>query len=154
MASGREHMASNHGQERSHWSEFGKGLRNVATHLRTMHKESGTAGECKPADEVDKLANLAISHSNYHGEQVEACMKAANGNLMPLPEGQPFLRELIIKMIGEAIGNTVVPTNVSAVTPNRPRIAAIPSARQPLNAAPVKPNVPLEFEKMFAIDDE
>jgi hypothetical protein len=130
MASAREHMASNHGKEQAHWSEFGKGLRNVATHLRSMHKESGMTGECKPADAVDKLADLAVSHSNYHGEQVEACKKALDAEM-----------------------NKLVPSNVSAIVPDLPAdIRRVPRTGQP--KVPVKPNVPLEFEKVFSIDGD
>jgi hypothetical protein len=70
------------------------------------------------------------------------------GPNVPLEFSESFLRELIIKMIGEAIGN------VSAATLNRPRIAAVPSAGRPLKTAPVKPNVALEFEKVFSVEDE
>ena len=67
-------------------------------------------------------------------------------------EVKQFMRETIMKMVGEAIGNTIVPTGVSAVTPNRPGISAVPRGGQPTPAA--KPNVPDQFQKLVAIDDE
>lgn len=67
-------------------------------------------------------------------------------------EVKQFMRETIMKMVGEAIGNTIVPTGVSAVAPNAPGVRAVPRAgQQPI---PVKPNVPDNFQKLVAIDDE
>ncbi len=67
-------------------------------------------------------------------------------------EVKQFMRETIMKMVGEAIGNTIVPTNVSAVVPTAPDITAVPRHGQP-SAVAVKPNVPLEFEKLFTVDE-
>lgn len=68
------------------------------------------------------------------------------------PEVKQYMRETIMKMIGETIGNTVVPTHVSGVAPAAPGITAVPRAGAPA-ALPVA-NVPLEFQKVFAIDDD
>lgn len=66
------------------------------------------------------------------------------------PEVKQYMRETIIKMIGETIGNTVVPTHVSAVTPTPPGITAVPRAGQ----KPVeKLNVELEFQDLVKIED-
>lgn len=67
------------------------------------------------------------------------------------PEVKQFMRETIMKMVGEAIGNTLQPTSVSAVAPARPGITAVPRNGQP--APQVKPNVPLEFQKLVSVDD-
>src|SRR6266700_3666190 len=130
MPSGREHLASNHQKEHDHWSTFGKGLGNVATHLRAMHKETGMTGECKPADEVDKLAALAQSHATYHGSQVEECMKAADPADL-------------------AKRDQLEPTPVSGVVPDRPdhlRMIARPGQRP----VPEEAQVPREFEKLVS----
>ena len=71
-------------------------------------------------------------------------------------EVKQFMRETIMKMVGEAIGNTIVPTGVSAVTPTHPGITAVPRNGQPAPAPvaiPAEPNVPLEFKKLFSVED-
>ncbi len=68
-------------------------------------------------------------------------------------EVKQFMRETIMKMVGEAIGNTIVPTAVSGVAPAAPGITAVPRGGQP-PAPPAKPNVPLQFQKLVQVDED
>jgi hypothetical protein len=68
------------------------------------------------------------------------------------PEVQQYLRDTIMKMVGEAIGNTVVPTGVSAVAPNQPGVTVVPRAGQ--RPLPEKPNVDVQFSKLVQVDEE
>jgi hypothetical protein len=126
MASGREHMASNHQKEQGHWTEFAKGFGELSTHIRTVHKETGMNGDCKAAEACDKLSGLAQAHADYHAAQVEACMKAVDGEL-----------------------NKLIPHQVSSVYSH-----AVPVPRGGQPPLPGKPNVPLQFQKLVAVDED
>jgi hypothetical protein len=99
MATARQHIASDHQKEYGHWSAFAKGLGELGTHIRAMHKEAGMTGESKAGDACDKLKDLAQSHANYHGAAAEDCMKAADADM-----------------------NKLVPTQVSAAAPTPPGV--------------------------------
>jgi len=47
MATARQHIASDHQKEQAHWTAFAKGLGELGTHIRGMHKGAGTTGESK-----------------------------------------------------------------------------------------------------------
>lgn len=63
-----------------------------------------------------------------------------------------YALEHIQKLLGDKIGDKLVPTNVSALAPNRPGLTMVPRGGQP--AVPEKPNVPLEFEKLVRVDED
>jgi hypothetical protein len=97
MATARQHIANDHQKEHAHWTAFAKGLGELGTHIRAMHKEAGMTGESKPGDACDKLKALAQSHADYHGGAAEECMKAADAD-------------------------RTMPTQVTAVTPTHPGV--------------------------------
>ena len=126
MATARQHLANNHQAEHSHWSGFAKGLTELGTQIHQMHKEAGMKGECKAGEAVDKLAALAQSHADYHGEAAEACMKALDGDMTKL-----------------------APTQVSLITPTVPGVRPITRfGQKPIE----KPNVDLEFADLVKIE--
>jgi hypothetical protein len=102
MATARQHLATTHHKEQSHWNGFAEGLSELGAHVRALHKEAGMKGDCKAGDAIDKLVAAAQSHADYHGSQVEACMKATDDDL-----------------------NKLVPTAVSGVAPPRPNITPV-----------------------------
>ncbi len=81
MATARQHIASDHQKEQAHWTAFAKGLGELGTHIRAMHKEARMTSESKAGDACDKLKALAQSHANYHGTAAEECMKAVDANV-------------------------------------------------------------------------
>jgi hypothetical protein len=85
---------------------------------------------------------------DYH----KACMEKAAGDEMnksdsPVPASlESHVRAILVKMLGD----TLVPTAVSAVAPSRPGIIAVPRAgEQPV---PARLNVPEQFQKMVEVE--
>jgi hypothetical protein len=74
----------------------------------------------------EKLSSLHKGYADHHATQSEACAKAADGDLNKL---QPL-------------------NGISAVNPG---VRAVPRAGQ---REPAKLNVPVEFQKMFSVEDE
>jgi len=98
---------------KSETTEAGKDSKQILETLAGMHEEQS-----------QEHAGMAT----FHHESMEACAKAADGDL-----------------------NKLVPTSVSAVTPTRPGITAVPRAgAQPI---PEKIPVPEEFEKLASVED-
>jgi hypothetical protein len=65
---------------------------------------------------------------------------------------EKFALEQINKLIGEKIGDKLVPSAISAVAPTRPGIRQVPRAgEQPVST---KPAVPLEFAKLVDTEDD
>ena len=126
MATARQHIANDHQKEHAHWTAFAKGLGELGTHIRAMHKEAGMTGESKAGDACDKLKALAQSHADYHGAASEECMKALDPNM-----------------------NKTVPTEVSGAVADNPNVPAVPNHRQMLISA----NVEDEFVKLLGLDE-
>jgi hypothetical protein len=144
MATMREHLAGLH-------KNFAEHFRKKASHHEEMHK-SHTAHAAlhdtlykSTAMQVHKdfaaqhradakthegMAEHYSAQGDHHADQAEKCMKAADGDL-----------------------NKLVPTGVSGVTPTR--VVAVPRAGQrPLPTSADKPDVPIEFQKLFTVEDE
>jgi hypothetical protein len=70
------------------------------------------------------------------------------------PEVQEYMRKKAMEMIGQAIGDTVRPTEVSVVAPTAPAfgIRAVPRAGQK-SISSEAPAIALEFQKVFSSDD-
>ena len=127
MATARQHLASDHQKEQTHWTAFAKGLGELGTHIRAMHKEAGMTGESKAGDACDKLRALAQSHADYHGAAAEECMKAVDADM-----------------------NKLVPTQVSAVAPTNPGVTSVPRKEQ----RPISAKVEREFSKLLGLNPE
>src|SRR5258708_32864415 len=87
---------------------------------------------------------------DYHKASME---KAASDEMHKGADGsvpaslETYIRATIMKMFGDSL----VPTNVSAVAPNRPGIAAVPRAgQQPI---PERPNVPEQLPHLAKAAD-
>ena len=69
------------------------------------------------------------------------------------PEVANFVRKFALEQMTSALGNKIVPDNVRGMIPNFPSITAVPrTGQRQLNQDKVE--VPLEFEKLFSIDDD
>jgi len=151
MSTVRNHLASDHEREHTHWDGFAKGLTELGTHIRALHKEAGMKGESKAGDACDKLAGLAAGHAAYHAQQVEACRKAEDaGNLVKRANQVEELQVMVKAMVEESL-NEVAPTLVSKVAPTAPRLVLRPGQPDPNAATKL---VPPEFSKLVAVDED
>ena len=140
MSTVRQHLQTLHTNLADHHQKKTEHHAKMASHFAKLAKHLGKTETTEAAkDSKGILEALASEHEEmsqhhagqveHHNAQVEACMKADAGDL-----------------------NKLVPTSVSAVTPG---VRAVPRpGQQPVNKAPEKPNVPLEFQKMFEVEDE
>lgn len=85
---------------------------------------------------------------DYH----KVCMeKAASDELKKTDTAPASLENLVRSILVKMLGDTLMSTNISAVAPNAPGFRAVPRGGQP----PVKkPDVPLEFQKLVAVDEQ
>lgn len=138
MSTMREHLAGLHKREAQHHVHKAAHHAAVGEHYQKLAGHIGKSETTEASkDSAGILAELASLHeslsaehtsmSAHHHEMMEECSKAADGDL-----------------------NKLVPTQVSAITPDRPGIRAVPRAgQQPI---PERPNVPEAFEHLAAID--
>jgi len=62
------------------------------------------------------------------------------------------IQEIVLSQVEKAVGSKLVPTDVHRVAPDRPGLAGTLIPR--FGAAPItKVNVPIQFEKMFSVDE-
>jgi hypothetical protein len=109
--------------------------KSAAAHHRTMAeihgnvvaKAEGMEDNQKTFHECSKAAHDAAA--GQHDGMAEECSKAAEGDL-----------------------NKLIPTGVSAIAPDRPKITPVPRLGQP--AIPAAANVDPVFAKLFEVDDE
>jgi hypothetical protein len=138
MSTMREHLADMHKRHQQHHELKATVHKTMATHFKKLAghftKTEVTEAEKDAHGTLEALSNehdtLWQEHSDlaeYHEQQMEACSKAMDSDL-----------------------NKLIPTQVSGVTPERPR--AIPRHGQP--AVPAAPNVPLEFMKLVTVDEQ
>jgi hypothetical protein len=111
-------------------------LEEVLEHLSGMGDASGSYAEhcqacAKEAADAEKAAGDAMN-------------KAASG------VAPTALEEAVRRTFLKMYGNTLMPTAVSAVAPNRPGLTAVPRFGAP---SPAVPDVPLEFQKLVSVDD-
>jgi hypothetical protein len=142
-----EHLASHHKVAAAHHAGMEKLHRSIAAVHSGLHKESGVTGDedspnAQLAAHHDGLADMHKAHAAHHSSMMEAYAKTVESD---------DLNKLLEK-ISEKIGDRLVPTQVSAVLPNRPGVTLVPRGGQ--QPVPVKPNVPLEFEKLVMVDED
>lgn len=125
-----------------------KAHESIATHHRTMSKCHGDAmGKAvagNPEHEFHKGARAAHdAAADAHDQMCQECMKVTGDEL------NKNTADLVKRL--EHLENTIQPTRVSAVAPNAPGVRAVPRAgQQPI---PDRPNVPIQFEKLVAIEE-
>jgi hypothetical protein len=124
MATMKNHLADMHKREAAHHTA-------AAGHFQELVKCIAKASNEEVTNGKDTLAALVSEHQSmatYHADCADKCAKANDNDLDKLQ-----------------------PSQVSGLALERSGIHAIPRTGQPV---PVIPNVPLEFEKVFSIDDE
>lgn len=141
----------------------------IADHLKTVHEHLvghhselaksyhelsslGKAAKSKMRDEEivsDKitqcLGKIAATHqatAQFHKDMMGESSKVTGDELSK--NGSDLVKRL------EILESTIIPTKVSAITPNAPGVTAVPRAGQ--RAFSEKPNVPVAFEKLVAIE--
>jgi hypothetical protein len=142
----------------------------VSEHLKGFHKSAmercDTVSKCvgklagmakasksdmKDADEeglcgtLQKISDAFADGASYHKSAMQECSKADVAdelNKAATPEFEKRLRHL---------EDTIVPSRVSAITPNAPGVRAV--LRHGAPELPARPNVPIQFEKLVAIEE-
>jgi hypothetical protein len=93
---------------------------------------------------LQKISDAFAAGATYHRAAMEECSKATGD------EFSKGASDDLVKRIA-ALENTVIPTNVHAVIPNRPGITAVPRAGQREIAA--RPEVPIQFEHLVRVEE-
>jgi hypothetical protein len=94
---------------------------------------------------ADDCKEHAAWHDREHEKAMTMCAKADESDDL---NKSGTVADLVKRLT--ALENTVQPTNVSAVAPDRFGLRAVPRyGQQPI---PERPNVPVEFEKLVAIE--
>jgi hypothetical protein len=135
MATMKEHMAAHHATAAKFHSAAAAEHSGLAALHHGLAKLDGAAhdgavGEHHKtmAAHHEKLSSLHKGYADHHADQAEKCAKAVDDQM-----------------------NKLAPTGVIGVTPNNPNIRAVPRAGQ---REPAKANVPVEFQKLFTVEDE
>jgi hypothetical protein len=131
---GETKMTDKEREARSHKSEAAHHRTMAEIHGNLVAKSEGMDDNEKAFHEGSKAAHLAAAGD--HDAMAAECEKADKAE----------------KAVAESDLNKLIPTNVSAVHGGAPGITAV--ARPGGRPVPAAPNVPLEFQKMVAVDDD
>ena len=145
MSTVRQHLQTLHTNLADHHQKKTEHHAKMASHFAKLAKHLGKTETTEAAkDSKGILEALASEHEEmsqhhagqveFHHAQIEGCMKGMDSDL-------------------EKRANQLQPLNgISGVTPG---VRAVPRpGQQPVNKAPEKPNVPLEFQKLFTVEEE
>jgi hypothetical protein len=142
----------------------------VSDHLKGFHKSAmercdtvskfvgklanmskAAKSDLKPDDDEDgicgtlqKIADAFADGASYHKSAMMECEKSMDAEFTKAAPAD--FEKRLTHLEGQ-----IVPTRVSAVIPDRPGVRAVPRAGQP--AFSEKPNVPVQFEKLVAIEE-
>ena len=114
----------------------------------SAHKAAMDAEEKGSARHAFHKASIA-HHEPLRDFHKNAMEKAASGEMNKSPDISATVENAVAAYFGK-IGATLIPTLVSAVTPNRPGITAVPRAGA--QAIQERPNVPEEFLKLAEVE--
>ena len=136
MSTVREHLSAHHAKAAKFHEAAAKEHSGLAESHHGSAKLDGAAHDGAigthhktMAAHHEKLSDLHKGYADHHSSQAEACMKGMDAGDL----------------------NKLVPTNVSGVTPG---VRIVPRHGQPAPGSAEKPNVPVEFQKMFSVEDE
>jgi hypothetical protein len=136
-------------------SAFGKSILKIVDMNKTRDGDSETE-KCLKAMAADQEAlakasgECAADHltlSRFHAEKMDECAKATAEDELNKGTASDLLRRL------EIVEGTIVPTRVAGVVPTAPGITAVPRAGQ-RSVGTERPNVPVQFEKLIAIEGD
>jgi hypothetical protein len=124
----KENLKKFHAAAATHHTTIAKSHKRLATHY-------------SKATEMDGHKDLAAEHKamcDSHTTMAEHHLEMCKG---------------IDDEMGKAFGDRLVPDQVSGILREwPPNVTLAPRAGAP--QAPIKPNVPLEFEKLVSVDDD
>jgi hypothetical protein len=120
----------------------------MADEHSAMQKASGTADSHhgRMRDLHQHKANTHEQSAKDYRDAAAKCTKAAGDDDLEKGTTSDLLKRI------ERIENTIQPTRVSAVTPTAPGVTAVPRAGQ--CSIGDRPNVPVQFEKLVAIEGD
>ncbi len=154
MAKGHTHhtqMAAHHEALAKAHAAHAETLKAEIDAMKAMAAEwgGGTVGVVKGADGTALVVPSGGIEAMIH-ETTQHLTKKALESFDTDPAVQEKIREMVLKGISATLGDKIIPTAVSAVTPNRPGITAVPRAGAPAPAEKIP--VPMEFEKLADIE--
>jgi hypothetical protein len=121
----------------------------MADEHQAMQKASGSAADAHHGRMRDLHQHKANTHeasaANFRAA-AEKCSKADE------PDGLTKATSDLLRRL-EILEGTIVPTKVSAITPTAPSVTVVPRAGM-RSLGNEKPNVPVQFEKLIAIEGD
>src|SRR6266550_4450448 len=135
--------------EKSHAFHAAASAHHDAMKAMAAEWGGGTVGVVKAADGTALIVPSGGIEAMIH-ETTQHLTKKALESFDTDPAVQEKIREMVLKGISATLGDKIIPTAVSAVTPNRPGITAVPRAGAPAPAEKIP--VPMEFEKLADIE--
>lgn len=106
-------------------------------------------GRHEEGDEHEGLNRAHAAYAaHYKAMAADVASKADSGGNLVKKDSD--LRDMVTKLVGEIIGNTVRPTEVRGTIPNAFGVTLVPRHGSPQQ--PVKPVVDAQFEKLFAVE--
>jgi hypothetical protein len=152
-------LATHHVKLAKHHS----GLATAAEQTREAHKAAKPKADLQGID-VEALSsfleNFIETHSAIadehrdmaeHAADMAECAKAVGAVDLQKMATDPVLSQYVKKMVDEALGNSLVPTHVSAITPPR---GVTPVVRAGQREIPLSQTVDPRFSKLVASGDE
>lgn len=116
-------------------------LAGMAKASKSDMKDGDEDGLCST---LQKISDAFADGASYHKSAMMECEKSMDVEFSKA--ASPDMEKRL-----SALENTIVPSRVSAIAPNAPGIRAVPRAgQQPI---PERPNVPIQFEKLVAIEE-
>jgi hypothetical protein len=145
-ATHRADAAREHTLSKCHAMALGKAVAGDPQH--TFHTTAKAAHDASAIAHEDAATDQE-QRAQYHDDMAQECTKAAKAaGDDDLTKGtSDLLRRL------EIVEGTIIPTKISAVTPTVPGVRAVPRAGQRAIGTE-KPNVPVAFEKLVAIEGD
>ncbi len=141
-----ERLARAHGQLADRCDTVDKCLGKIIGMAKASKSDPKPDDEDGLCGNLEKIRSAFAAGAKFHREEMTECSKISDGDLT---KGTSDL----VKRI-EHIENTLVPTRVSAVTPNAPGVTPVPrTGMRPIGNGE-RPNVPTQFEKLIAIEGD
>jgi hypothetical protein len=138
-----DHLKKFHQHAAEHHGELAECYGKIAGFGKTgksdmKDKDGESLAEC-----LQKIADTHEAAAEFHRGMMEECSKVASDDL------NKGTSELLKRL--EQLEGQVVPSRISGVAPENPNVRAVP--RFGAREIPAKPNVPVQFEKLVAIED-
>lgn len=128
--------------------------------IKTLAADWGSAAKADGTPAPTNGIPLDVAALAKGGSDLDTRIKAVSDAMMikalEALDQDPMIAQriqgIVLSQVEKAVGGKLVPSSISAVTPDNPRFRAVPRGGQ--QPVPEQPNVPLEFQKLVAIDED